>query len=62
MSAGRAFEPGLYYDVLTDGRLALADSIGYRIKLIALDGSVTGVIERPIAPLAVDDAIREAER
>ena len=62
MSAGRAFEPGLYYDVLTDGRLALADSIGYRVKLIGLDGSVTGVIERPIAPLAVDDAIREAER
>ncbi|WP_419860998.1 hypothetical protein [Candidatus Palauibacter sp.] len=62
MSAGRAFEPGLYYDVLTDGRLALADSIGYRIKLIGLDGSVTGVIERPIAPQAVDDAIREAER
>ena len=62
MSAGRAFEPGLYYDVLTDGRLALVDSIGYRIKLIGLDGSVTGVIERPIAPLAVDDAIMEAER
>ena len=62
MSAGRAFEPGLYYDVLTDGRLALADSIGYRVKLIGLDGSVTGVIERPIAPLAVDDAIMEAER
>lgn len=62
MSAGRAFEPGLYYDVLTDGRLALADSIGYRVKLIGLDGSVTGVIERPIAPLAVDDAIRDAER
>lgn len=62
MSAGRAFEPGLYYDVLTDGRLALVDSIGYRVKLIGLDGSVTGVIERPIAPLAVDEAIMEAER
>ncbi|WP_420438456.1 6-bladed beta-propeller [Candidatus Palauibacter sp.] len=62
ISAGRAFEPGLYYDVLTDGRLALADSIGYRVKLIGLDGSVTGVVERPIAPLAVDEAIMEAER
>ena len=62
MPAGRAFEPGLYYDVLTDGRIALADSIGYRIKLIGLDGSVTGVVERPIAPLTVDDAIMEAER
>ena len=61
-AAGRAFEPPLSYDVLTDGRLALIDSIGYRVKLIGLDGNVAGTIERPIAPLAVDDAIREAER
>ena len=61
-SAGRAFEPLLSYDLLTDGSLALIDSIGYRVKLIGLDGSVTGTIERPIAPLAVDDAIRDAER
>ena len=62
MSAGRAFEPRLAFDPLTDGRLALIDSIGYRVKLIGLDGSVTGTIERPIAPLPVDDAIMEAER
>ena len=62
MPAGRAFEPGLHYGVLTDGRLALADSIGYRVKLIGLDGSVTGVIERPIAPLPVSESIMEAER
>ena len=62
MSAGRAFEPLLDFDLLTDGRLALIDSIGYRVKLIGLDGSVTGTIERPIAPLPVDDAIMEAER
>ena len=61
-SAGRALEPFVSYDVLTDGRLALIDSIGYRIKLIGLDGGVTGTLERPIAPLAVDDAIREAAR
>ncbi len=47
---------------LTDGRLALIDSIGYRVKLIGLDGNVTGTVERPIAPLPVDDAIMEAER
>ena len=62
LSAGRAFEPGLHFDMLTDGRLALADSIGYRVKLIGLDGSVAGVVERPIAPLAVNEAIMEAER
>ncbi len=61
-AAGRAFEPRLQYDLLTDGRLALIDSIGYRVKLIGLDGSVTGTIERPIAPLPVDDAVMEAER
>ena len=61
-AAGRAFEPLLQYDLLTDGRLALIDSIGYRVKLIGLDGSVTGTIERPIAPLPVDDAIMEADR
>ena len=61
-AAGRAFEPRLQYDLLTDGRLALIDSIGYRVKLIGLDGTVTGTIERPIAPLPVDDAIMEAER
>ncbi len=61
-SAGRAFEPFVSYDLLNDGRLALIDSIGYRVKLIGLDGSVAGTIERPIAPLAVDDAIRDAER
>lgn len=60
--AGRAFEPLLSYGLLTDGRLALIDSIGYRVKLIGLDGSITGTIERPIAPLAVNDAIRDAER
>ena len=62
MPAGRAFEPRLRYNLLTDGRLALIDSIGYRVKLIGLDGSVTGTIERPIAPLPVDDAIMEAGR
>ena len=62
MSAGRAFEPNLEFDLLTDGRLALIDSVGYRVKLIRLDGSVTATIERPIAPLPVDDAIMEAER
>ena len=62
IAAGRAFEPRRDFDVLTDGRLALIDSIGYRVKLIGLDGSVTGTIERPIAPVPVDEEIREAER
>lgn len=61
-SAGRAFAPVLDYEVLSDGRLALIDSIGYRVKIIGPGGSVANTIERPIAPLPVDDALRDAAR
>jgi len=62
MSAGRAFEPRLHFDVTSDGRLAVVDSIGYRVKLVARDGSVVGTVERPVAPLAVTEAMKEAAR
>ena len=62
LSAGRAFEPRLHFDAISDGRLAVVDSIGYRVKLITRDGQVAGVVERPIAPLAVTDAMRDAQR
>ncbi len=62
LSAGRAFEPGLHLAAVSDGRLAVVDSIGYRIKLIARDGSVVGAVERPITPLAVTEAMRDAQR
>lgn len=62
LSAGRAFEPGLHFDPISDGRLAVVDSIGYRIKLISREGKVVGAVERPMAPLAVTEAMREAQR
>ncbi len=62
MSAGRAFEPRLHYDAISDGRLAVVDSIGYRVKLVARDGSVVATVERPIAPLTVTEAMKEAAR
>lgn len=62
MSAGRSFEPRLHFDVISDGRLAVVDSIGYRVKLVSRDGSVVGTVERPIAPRAVTEAMREAAR
>ena len=62
MAPPRAFVPGLHFDVLSDGRLAVVDSIGYRVKLVGVDGTVAGVIERPIPPTPVTDAIRDAER
>lgn len=62
MSPPKAFLPGLHVGVLTDGRIAVVDSVGYRVKLVGMDGSVTGTLERPIAPTVVTEAIREAER
>lgn len=62
MARMRAFEPGLHVGMLSDGRLAVADSLGYRVKLIGMDGSVAGAIERPVAPEPVTAAIMEAER
>lgn len=58
----RAFEPGLHAAVLSDGRFALVDSVGYRVKLLTTDGVVDGVLERPIEPVAVTSAIEDAER
>ncbi len=58
----RGFEPGLHLGVLSDGRIALADSTGYRVKLVALDGRVTGLLERPIPPLPVTESIQEGYR
>ena len=62
MRPPRAFVPGLRVDVLSDGRVAVVDSVGYRVKLVGLDGGVTGTVERPIAPTVVTEAIMEAER
>ncbi len=57
-----AFTPPLAVSALSDGRVAVLDSIGYRIKLVGPDGSVAGTIERPLAPAPVTEAIRENAR
>ncbi len=62
MAPPRAFVPGLHCDVLSDGRVAVVDSIGYRVKLVGIDGTLTDVIERPIVPMVVTDEIRDTER
>ena len=58
----RGFEPGLHLGMLSDGRLAVVDSMGYRVELIGVDGSVVGAVERPIAPEPVTEAVMAAER
>ncbi len=62
MAPPRAFVPGLHCDVLSDGRVAVVDSIGYRVNLVGIDGTLTDVIERPIVPMVVTDEIRDTER
>ena len=47
---------------LSDGRLVVADSTGYRIKLVGAGGGVESVIERPILPTPVTESIRRATR
>lgn len=58
----RAFEPRLHVGVLSDGRVAVADSTGYRVKLIEMDGAVSGSVGRPIAAEPVTGAVQDAER
>ena len=62
MSGMEAFPLPLSFGVLRDGRVALADSVGYRIKILDASGQVTATLERPILPVAVTGEIRDAER
>lgn len=62
MTGLEAFSLPLSLGVFRDGRIALADSVGYRIKILDLSGQVVGTLERPIPPVAVTDGIRDAER
>lgn len=58
----RAYEPGLHLAVHMDGRLAVADSTTYEVKLVDAEGYVTGTLGRPIAPVAVTEEVREATK
>ena len=62
MEAGGAFPLPLSVGVLRDGRVAIADSIGYRVKLLDPAGAVVSTLERPVPPVVVTPAIEEAER
>ena len=62
VEAGEAFPLPLSLGVLRDGRVAIADSIGYRVKLLDQAGAVASTLERPVPPVVVTPAIEEAER
>lgn len=63
MERMQAFEPALSFGVLPDGRLVVADSSAYALKLVdPATGSVGGTLTRPISPTVVDERIQEMER
>lgn len=62
MGMMRAFDPQLHLTVLPDGRLAVADTSSYRVRIVSPEGEPQGVVERPVAPHPVGEAEREAER
>lgn len=59
------FAPKLLASVASDGRVAVVDSIGYRVKLVSGAGVVESALERPIRPFDVtaqlEARIRDAE-
>ena len=59
---GWAFPIPLELGALRDGRVVVADSIGYRIKILEGDGSILQTVDRPVVPIAVTPEIRVAER
>ena len=62
MEAGEAFPLPLALGVLRDGRVAIADSVGYRVKLLDAAGEIVSTLERPVPPVVVTPAIEAAER
>lgn len=59
---GRAMMPRVRLAGFSDGRVAVADSVGYRVKILSETGELENVIERPIHPLPMIDLAMEAER
>ena len=58
MDNTRYFEPGFHWDLLPDGAIAYSDSSAYAVKIAEPQGSVTDVLERPLAPEPVTPRIR----
>lgn len=58
----RAFDPSPSFGVLPDGRLAVADTVTWRVKLVSPEGRVERILTRPFRPRAVTERDREAER
>lgn len=54
--------PRVHVAGFPDGRVAVSDSVAYRVKIISSSGTIDNVIERPLRPLPVTGIAMEAER
>ncbi|MDT8367756.1 MAG: hypothetical protein RQ745_01010 [Longimicrobiales bacterium] len=62
MAPLRAFEPDLHFAGLPDGGFAALDSTTYRVGIFDASGALVREIERPVPPIPVTLAIKEAQR
>jgi hypothetical protein len=62
LPALRAFDPPLLIGVLPDGRVAVADTSTYQVKIMDLQGTVESVVQRPFTPREVTQADQDAEK
>ena len=54
--------PKVHVAPLPEGRVAVVDSVGYRVKILSDAGALDGVLERPFVPFPLTDAAMEAHR
>jgi len=62
LDSGPAFAPVARWDVLSDGRLAVADGVEYRVRLVPPEGGSIQLLERSLAPRPTGEADRQRER
>ena len=62
LTNGPVFSPLARWDVVSDGRLAVADGTEYRIRIVRPESGETTILERPIPSRPVTEADRERER
>ncbi|MBT8403706.1 MAG: hypothetical protein KJP18_07615 [Gemmatimonadetes bacterium] len=56
------FHPHVHSAPLDDGRIVVADSTVYHLRIIDLDDGVTETLRRPGKPVSTTEALRNAER
>lgn len=58
----RVFDPDPSFGVLPEGRIVVADTVTWKVRLIGAEGQVERVAARPFRPRAVTEQDRRAER